>query len=55
MPGMSRFSFLEQEEILLPGHNLHAVLLPVPAVILPSLIVQLLSSLQCGYLRNPDK
>jgi hypothetical protein len=38
---MPRFSFPEQEEILLPGLNVHAVLPPVPGVILPSLAIQL--------------
>jgi hypothetical protein len=37
MPGLPRFSFPEQEEMLLSGLNLHAVFPPIPAVILPLL------------------
>jgi hypothetical protein len=40
---------------LLPGLNFHAVLPAVPAVILTSLVVQLLSLCQHGYTGNPDR
>jgi hypothetical protein len=55
MPALPRFSFPEQEEILPPGLNLHAVLPPVPAVIFPSLTAQPLNSLQHGYAGNLDR